>query len=233
MTANAEVKRIIDAYARRLESIDSERYSAFELSNLLRIQELERVLLKLVGCHFQKDLRHKIILEIGCGSGYWLRQFIQWGARPENLFGVDLLEERIRTGRELCPSGVQLELADASNLDFRDNSFDLILQLTVFTSIVNHRMKEKVASEMNRVLKPGGAIVWYDYFMSNPSNPDVRGVTRKEIVQLFPELSISLKRITLAPPIARVVGPLSPALYRALSTLKPFCTHYLGFFKKK
>ena len=172
------------------------------------------------------------ILDVGCGRGFWLRQFIQWGAKPENLFGIDLLEERIQEGKQLCPLGVTLQLGDASNLEFQDDSFDLILQFTVFTSILDQQMKMKLAAEMSRVLKPGGAVLWYDYFFSNPHNPDVRGVTRKEILQLFPKLSISLKRITLAPPLGRAVGPFSPALYRAMSAFKPLCTHYLGLFQK-
>ena len=67
----------------------------------------------------------------------------------------------------------------------------------------------------------------------DPNNPDVRGVTRGEIVDLFPGFSIFLKRITLAPPLARAVGPISPVLYRLLSSCKPLRTHYLGFFQKQ
>ena len=62
----------------------------------------------------------------------------------------------------------------------------------------------------------------YDYFVSNPSNPNVRGVSRREIVRLFPGLSIFLKRVTLAPPITRVVAPVSTAVYRLLSSLPRF-----------
>jgi hypothetical protein len=94
-------------------------------------------------------------------------------------------------------------------------------------------MKFRVAAEMNRVLKPGGVILWYDYFVSNPKNPNVRGVSRKEILDLFPGLSISLQRITLAPPIARAVGPISPVLHHLLSSCKPLRTHYLGLFQKQ
>jgi len=89
-----------------------------------------------------------------------------------------------------------------------------------------------VAAEMIRVLKPGGTICWYDYFVSNPKNLDVRGVGRAEIKTLFPGLNIFLKRITLAPPLGRAIGPVSPRIYRLLSAVKPLCTHYLGFFQK-
>jgi len=231
-TKQREVLRIRAAYARRNNAVPRDRYSFFKEENLLSHVELLREILRLLRRSRHAGLEQMKILDVGCGRGFWLRQFIQWGAKPENLFGVDVLEERIQAGKELCPSGVKLELADASDLDFENNTFDLILQFTVFTSILNQQMKQEVAAEMSRVLKPGGAILWYDYFVSNPYNPDVRGVTRKEILQLFPELSIFLKRITLAPPLGRAIGPFSPVLYRAMSILKPLCTHYLGLFEK-
>ena len=36
-------------------------------------------------------------------------------------------------------------------------------------------MKQAVAEEMLRVLKPQGLILWYDYHVNNPWNKDVRG----------------------------------------------------------
>ncbi|MGB7846866.1 MAG: class I SAM-dependent methyltransferase, partial [Candidatus Acidiferrum sp.] len=175
--------------------------------------ELLRGILRLLRQFQHADLEHERVLDVGCGSGFWLRQFIQWGAKPQNLFGVDLLPERIQVGEDLCPKGVTLQCGDASKLEFEDGSFDLVLQFTVFTSILDSQMRRKVATEMSRVLKPGGAILWYDYFVSNPYNPDVRGVTRMEISQLFPRFSIFLRRVTLAPPLARTIGPISPALH--------------------
>lgn len=228
----SEVSRIRAAYARREHAFPKDRYSLFREENLLSHLELQREIVRLLRHSQHSHLERARVLDVGCGRGFWLRQFIQWGARPNNLFGIDLLQERVRDGKQLCPEGTTLQWGDASELEFEDNSFDLILQFTVFTSILDPGMKKNVASEMHRVLKPGGAILWYDYFVSNPQNPDVNGVGRKEICQLFPGLSISLKRITLAPPLGRVVGPIAPFLHRLLSAFKPLCTHYLGFLIK-
>ncbi len=38
---------------------------------------------------------------------------------------------------------------------------------------------------MLRVLKPNGIILWYDYFISKPTNPDVKGVGKREIKRLL------------------------------------------------
>lgn len=228
----SEVSRIRAAYARREHAVPKDRYSLFREENLLSHLELQREIVRLLRRSQHSHLERERVLDVGCGRGFWLRQLIQWGAKPHNLFGIDLLEERVREGKQLCPPETTLQLGNASKLEFEDNTFDLVLQFTVFTSILDPEMKRSVASEMHRVLKPGGAVLWYDYFFSNPQNPDVRGVDRREIYLLFPRLSVSLKRITLAPPLGRTLGPIAPSMYRLLSAFKPLCTHYLGFFVK-
>jgi len=231
-SSQREASRIRESYLRRVYAVPKDRYSLLKEENLLAHLELLRQIVRRLRRTPHKHLEREIILDLGCGEGFWLRQLIQWGARPENLFGVDLLEERIKEGKTLCPLGMTLQSCDASGLAFEDGTFDLVLQFTVFTSVLDLEMKKRLATEMSRVLKRGGAILWYDFFVSNPSNPDVRGVKRKEISQLFPGFSIFLKRITLAPPLGRAIGPVSPALYRLMSAFKPLCTHYLGFFQK-
>jgi ubiquinone/menaquinone biosynthesis C-methylase UbiE len=225
----AELKRVEQAYARRR---GHDRYTFSDPAYLLAVQERERKLLRLLANHGYTSLENTKVLEIGCGTGAWLRDFVRWGARPENILGVDLLPARIAQARESCPAGVTLKCQDATGLDVPDNSFDLVLQSTVFTSIVNPEMKRLLAQEMLRVLRQSGMIIWYDFRMNNPRNPDVQGVSRNEIARLFPNRNISLQKLTLAPPLGRSVAPISSSLYRALSCIKPLCTHYLGAIKK-
>jgi ubiquinone/menaquinone biosynthesis C-methylase UbiE len=179
------------------------------------------------------SLANARILEVGCGTGAWLRQFVAWGACPENICGMDLLPERIEEATTLCSPGIQFICQNAARMPLPDGAFDLVLQSTVFTSILNPQMKQQVAGEMMRVLSPRGLILWYDFCVDNPRNPDVRGVDRPEITQLFPGCEIHLEKITLAPPLGRPVARLSQALYRALSRVETLCTHYLGTISKK
>ena len=87
-------------------------------------------------------------------------------------------------------------------------------------------MKQKIASEMLRVVNDNGMILWYDFWL-NPTNPQTRGIRPKEIKQLFPNCSFNFHKITLAPPIARRVVPVSWMLALFLENLKIFNTHYL------
>ena len=225
-----EADRIRSAYSRR---VDASRYSIFEPAQLFALQERERIVLKvLASCGIASSLGETQILDVGCGTGYWIRQFVQWGAQPGNIVGVDLLPGRISDAKYLCPPGVTLLCQGASDLRNLPRSFDLVIQSTVFTSILDPLMKQQLASEMLRVLNPKGFIVWYDFYVNNPSNADVRGVKRKEILELFPGCHVRLRKLTLAPPLGRRIGRLSWTLYSAASAMKLLCTHYLGIIQK-
>ena len=177
-------------------------------------------------------LQSKSILEVGCGTGQWLRDFVKWGARPDKLAGIDLLADRLSTAQQLCPQGVRIQCANAAQLPFADNVFDLVFQSTVFTSILDSELRHRVAAEMMRVLKRDGVIVWYDYHLNNPWNQDVRGVKRREIYKLFSDCTVDLKRITLLPAVARTLAPYSYFSCYLLEKVPLLCSHYLGVIRK-
>jgi ubiquinone/menaquinone biosynthesis C-methylase UbiE len=152
---------------------------------------------------------------------------MDYGALPENLYGIDLLEDKIAEAQRLQPN-LNLTWGNAEQLPYQDAFFDIVLQFTVFTSILDAAMTKNLAREMLRVLKPKGIIVWYDFFVGNPSNPDVRGVGRREIRRLFPRCGTLMSRVTLAMPLARAVDPRSALLAYLLQGIPLLCTHYLG-----
>jgi ubiquinone/menaquinone biosynthesis C-methylase UbiE len=230
-SARAEEARIRAAYAKREEA--DIRYSWFNPGYQFMVQQRERRLLALLRRYDCENLSAKKILDVGCGTGQWLRDFIKWGARPENITGIDLLPDRVARARRLCPPAVRIQCASAAALPFSDARFDLILQATVFTSILDRDLKQRVATEMMRVVKPEGFILWYDYHVNNPWNNDVRGVKRGEIGQLFPGCRIEFERITLLPPLARVLARYSYLGCHLLEKLPPLCTHYLGVIRKR
>jgi ubiquinone/menaquinone biosynthesis C-methylase UbiE len=223
-----EEKRIYEAYSRRRTG---NLYSRFNRAYLYMVQEREQHFVRLLARYGCAGLENKKILEIGCGNGDLLRDLIKWGARPENLFGIDLIADRVAEALTVCPAAVKISYGNAANLRFPDKMFDVVLQSTVFTSVLDAEMKSRMAAEMCRVLKPDGLILWYDYHMNNPNNVDVQGVKFAEIQALFPNCEIRLKRITLAPPIARRVAPYSWLLCYFLSKVPWLCSHYIGVIR--
>jgi hypothetical protein len=104
---------------------------------------------------------------------------------------------------------------------------------TVFNSVFDPRLRQRIAQEMLRVLKAGGAILWLDFIFNNPANPDVQGIRLKQIRYLFPNCDLKVRRITWAPPLARCIAPLSWLLCYLLARLKFLNTHCLGLICKK
>ncbi|HEX3232624.1 MAG TPA: class I SAM-dependent methyltransferase [Gemmatimonadales bacterium] len=226
----AERERLRAAYARR--SNDDRRYSWFEPGHLFLMQERERAVLRALSRHGLEDLQALRILEIGCGDANWLRDLVRWGARPERLVGVDVLPERLGDAVKKGPPETGIAQASGEELPFPPETFDLVIQSTVFTSILDQTTRIGVAREMMRVLRPGGSVLWYDFHVPNPGNPDVQPVGRGELRRLFPGSAIDLHRVTLAPPIARRVARWSWLAGLLLARIPLLRTHSLALITK-
>ena len=197
----------------------------FNPGQLYLVQHLERDLLAALRRHGIADLTGRSILDVGCGDGWFLRRLASYGADRRLLAGVDLLPERIEAGRRIDPD-LDLRSADAGALAYPDRSFDLIFQMTVFSSILDNRMRRAVASEMARVLKPGGAIVSYDFLVTRDRR-NTRPLSARELAGLFPGFVPDARRVTLLPPLARLLAGRTWAACELLETIPLLRTHEL------
>ena len=171
------------------------------------------------------------ILEVGCGDGDVLASFVDLGAHDDRLLGVDLLPDEIARARARHPR-LRFEVANGETLEAPYGAFDLVCLFTVFTSILDEAMASRVAAEVDRVLAPGGAVVWYDFRFDNPRNRHVRGVGRRRIRRLFPSYALHLRSVTVLPPLARRLGRATPWLYPLLARVPALRTHWLGLLRK-
>ena len=227
----AEIERIRAEYLRRAVEIPPDFYGWSQEVNQFFHTQTYRACLEALVRESWFPLQGCRIADIGCGDGTWLLEFAQWGADPVDLFGIDLDETRITAARRRLPAS-ELVACDAHCLPWPSGSFDLVSQFTLLTSVLATPVKQAVAGEMLRVLKPGGIILWYDFQFNNPRNPNVRGIKATEIRSLFPGCDVKLTRVTLAPPIARLVVPTSWILALLLEKLPFLRTHYLGIVQK-
>jgi ubiquinone/menaquinone biosynthesis C-methylase UbiE len=132
-----EEDRIKSAYQR---TKPAGYYSFLDPGTLFLVQERERLLLKRLREHGRDSLAGAQVLEVGCGSGHWLREFIKWGASPSDITGAELRADMLSSVVQLCPSGVRLHCMNAIEPEFPDESFDMVLQSMVFTSVLNERI---------------------------------------------------------------------------------------------
>jgi SAM-dependent methyltransferase len=167
------------------------------------------------------------ILDVGCGYGSLLGWFHGLGIPAANLFGVDLIPDRIKIARETFPGFTFLE-GNAEEFDFPDNCFDLVPVFTVFSSILDPLMARNVAKNISRVLTRDGAVIWYDMRYPNPWNPNLRAMTKRRIGELFPSFTLALESISLLPPFARRLGRYTDQIYPLLASPPILRSHYLG-----
>ncbi len=107
-----------------------------------------------------------------------------------------------------------------------------MLQSTVFSSLLDDAFQQRLADAMWAAVKPGGGVLWYDFTVDNPRNPDVRGVPLRRVRELFPGGELRARRITLAPPIARAVTRVHPSLYTLFNAVPLLRTHVLAWIAK-
>ena len=102
------------------------------------------------------------ILDVGCGAGYFI---VLLGLEGHDVTGIDLTGAMIERARKLIEMNepydcdLQAVVMDAENLDFCDESFDVIITRNL-TWTLPHPIK--AYSEWHRVLKKGGMLLNFD-----------------------------------------------------------------------
>jgi SAM-dependent methyltransferase len=228
-----EAAAIRARYARRHD--DDRRYSLLNPASLLATQERQRAIADLFVSLGWLDLGRVRLLEVGCGTGANLLEFLRFGFIPEHLQGIELLVASAEQARCVLPASLRIITGDAAGaVDslVPQASQDIVYQSTVFSSLLDDEFQHRLADAMWQCVRPGGGVLWYDFTVNNPRNPDVRGVPVSRIRDLFPGGMMRVRRVTLAPPIARAVTRMHPALYQALNTCIWLRTHVLAWIEK-
>lgn len=165
------------------------------------------------------------LLDLGCGGGATLAWLAGYGG-IERAVGIDLLPERIALARTTWPT-LEFHVADGRSLPFADDSFDVVVALTVFSSVPADACAGMLR-EVARVLRPEGALVWYDMRRPNPRNPDVRPFAARDVQAVLAGWTVDAEPLTVAPPLARRLGRATRVLYPILARWPLLLTHEVG-----
>ncbi len=161
-----------------------------------------------------------VLLDAGCGTGWWLARLLGEGVAAERLAGVELLGARVRAAAQRVP-GAHIEQADIRRLALPDASCSLVTLFTVLSSMVSPADRRKALLEAMRVLAPGGAVAMWE-----PRWPTLNRNTRLvRLAELRATLGagLTVRTITFVPPLARRAG----RLYAPLARVRALRSHRL------
>lgn len=216
-----EQRRVRQTYAGYAESEHKRRsWDAANPGNAAIREELVQAVSALAG---EQLRRARTILDVGCGTGWWLERIAGQLAPGAELHGLDLLPERVSAARERVP-GATIQAADARRLPYDDRSFDVVSMFTVLSSLSSRRDALAALGEARRVLAPGGLILIWEPRIPNPLNRNTLLIDRRLVHEGLPGLALELRSLTLLPPLARRLGLQA---YSRLARVPALRTHRL------
>jgi 2-polyprenyl-3-methyl-5-hydroxy-6-metoxy-1,4-benzoquinol methylase len=143
------------------------------------------------------------VLDVGCGDGTFTSQLSKVD-KVKNVIGIDLSHTAISEAKRRYPE-IKFEVTSATRLPFSDESFDFITMVELAEHIID---TEQMFKEVNRVLKPEGAILitttdfnllkkvivatffWEKYFY--PTNPHIRFFTKSTLEDILNKTGFKL-----------------------------------------
>ena len=157
-------------------------------------------------------LRGERILDVGCGDGSFTEAIASQGYRE--IFGIDVQEEWLTRFRARVAADARFHVMNmsASSMSFDDEFFDTILTIETIEHIPD---LDGAASEMARVIKPGGDLVltcpnrWFP-FENHGIRFGGREYSRRiPLLTYFPPLHdrLSLARVFTVNRLRKVFGP--------------------------
>jgi SAM-dependent methyltransferase len=106
------------------------------------------------GLEVAKLVAGMTILDVGCGTGRWLRRFENLGFRPA---GLDMTVGMLSLARKNLTRS-PLVGGESFRLPFNDATFDAVSDITVVQH-QPHSCQPQAIAEMLRVIKPGGKLI--------------------------------------------------------------------------
>lgn len=123
------------------------------------------------------NLSQKKCLDFGCGTGFWLKEFVKEKAI---VTGIDISPEAIESCTKNYPDA-EFHLYDGTKLPFRNNTFEIVFAAWVFQEMQEQDLFYSATNEVFRVLCPSGKFV----FISNVYPSDRKLIDQTDCGDIF------------------------------------------------
>lgn len=191
--------------------------------------------------HLLGDVREKIVLDLGCGSG---ENIVPLARRGAQVIGIDISPDLIDIARarlELTGTKAELRVESAYQTGLPDRSVDVIFMI----ALVHHLNIPKAREEMHRILVPGGCVIFQEPIRFSKSYSKVRSIfpsfgdvsefehpltasEMRELVRSFRIEGMRYFRLPFVPLVQHIVGVSTRWIYQASN----WCINNLPFTQK-
>jgi ubiquinone/menaquinone biosynthesis C-methylase UbiE len=124
------------------------------------------------------------VCDVGCGGGVDLVAWRDAGVPEKNLAGTELVHERAAIARERLPLA-DIREVEGFDLPFATASMDVTSASLVLSTIRFPSARRRLLTEMERITRPGGVVLVYDFAVRKPWNRSVRAVTSRQLRRLL------------------------------------------------
>lgn len=121
-------------------------------------------------------------------------------------------------------------VGDALALPYGDAAFSLVTCIVVLGSIAGRARVVQALEEGARVLAPGGQLLVYEPRYPNPLNRHTALVPLDVLDEALGAPALR-QTLTVIPPLARRLGPLTGRLYPRLAACSPLLSHQLTAYR--
>lgn len=119
-----------------------------------------------------KDIKNKIVLDVGCGYGWFEYNVLSRGVK--RICGIEITKNDLKTiQKNLVDKRFESKVGSAIRVPYADNTFDTVVSWEVIEHIPKNT-ENKMFLEIYRVLKKGGIFYLstpYDHLVSKFLDP--------------------------------------------------------------
>lgn len=145
-----------DGYNTRVESEKNEEPYRKRTTKAIEKFNLENIISKLNATHCKSEIVN--ILDIGCADGKRTKKYVDAivnAGYKVNMIGLEY-NKVSATKAKSTHEDMNIVIGDMRALPFKEDYFDVVLNLYGSVGFVNHEDKKKTFQEINRTLKKGG-----------------------------------------------------------------------------